>query len=847
MENTEITEQNINKFCDWFFAPDDLKVLIGIPGSGGASKTLIRTKDKKAFVDAVLKYNGTMNLYTVVNKVDDSNIDKAAYQTVKNDEITKYRTLYIDIDPKRKVQVAGKQFAADDEEQRAAYQTANNIYDFLKENDFPEPLFCFTGNGYSLDYVIDLNLEPAVVRREIIEPIIAILSAKYTTAKTGINEGNAAIEIDSSIVNEARLRRVAGSLNVKGYMSEETLEKYPERIHRYCTVEYLPDERKAVPLEVLQSFIDNFRDLLTQAENEQRSPRERRSYAPPVPIPKLVTEGGRHKALVKLAGYLRGICAMEEAQILDVLKKYNRDHMIPPKSDKELAHIAKTICKYDKTDNLQATLSVTINETYITEAVAKECQDELVYNIELDKWMVWTGHYWEIDISNEVMRRIQRVIRDEVLKYTSLALNPDLTEGQLNMIRGTGKKKGIIGTLQSFDTWNHWVPIAKRLAVTPGMYIHNEQTNGYKHCINCKNGVLDLSNRTLTEHDKCRHMYFTYMFNAEYDPKATCPTFDAFLNEIMLGNKEMVRFMLKMGGYCLDGDQVFEKFFVLRGAGGNGKSVWGESLLHIFGDYGINTSYDTWINNNSKNWGLGRLPGKRFILCSEVPPNATLNATIVKNFVSGDAVTAEEKFQRPFDFIPQGKLMFLVNHIPNVTDYSNAITRRMIIVPFDYVPTEDKRDPHLKAKIFAEASGVLNRLLEGYYMLQEEGFKNLPPEIVDECREFTFEVDWLSAFLDSEFIKNDKARVSYKDIRERYDNWAMLKNEKEGRSTRIITKAFREKGFKKVHSNDGEYIVGLQLRQDSEAAMKIADYAEMQEQFKKEMAANQKGGAGVGV
>jgi putative DNA primase/helicase len=807
-------QEHTKRFINWHFNPDDLMLVVGIQ-KGALATTFVRTKDVQAFVDTVEKYNGVYNLYTIVNKLDDLNIDKLPTKTAENDEIIKYRSLYIDIDPIRKISKSGVSYAADNEESRRAQGAADKIYDLLKEYGFPDPLVCFTGNGYSLDYALDLpDYSPKQVRELFIEPINTILRAKFSSKASGTD--GTGVDIDASVVNEARLRRIPGSLNVKGIQDEATLQQYPERIHRYSTVEYMPDKKEAVPLEVLQTFIDDYKNMLAPQGSKQS-------------WPTIITDGmGRHKTLVKLAGYYRGVCAMEEPEIYELLKQYNANHIIPPKTDKEVRAIARKICKYEKCDHLQSIYDVYVDEVHLVNACINAYKDDIRYNIDIKKWMFWNGRYWEADDTGEIFRRIEQVIHDEILKYTGIAMTGGISDVQKARILGgsvdkKAVKNPIVPTLHKYDTTVQIERIERRLSKANGMFIKNEQLNIDVNMINLRNGVYDLNSGQLKPHADSKHHYITRIFNAEFDPDAKCPVFDRFMGEIMLNNKAMIDYVMKIYGWCLGGDTSYEHFFMLKGAGCNGKSVLGESLLYIFGDYGKSTSYDTWISGNNKCWEMAQLPGIRYINCSEVPPHCRLNTPLIKKFVSGDMVTAEAKYVSPFNFKPQGKLIFLVNHIPYINDLSNATLRRLVIVPFDFVP--DNKDIHLRAKIIVEANGILNRLLEGYYSLRNNGFEQ-PPEVVHEQEELIFEMDWLSAFLKSEFEFDKNAMETNEAIDHRYRVWAELNNEDETRSLRAILKVLREKGYQKYRVDGKQYIKGLRLKTDTVAAEKVSNFEE---------------------
>ncbi len=807
-------EEHIQKFVKWHFEPNDLKLVIGIQ-KGAHAVVLTRTKDYKVFEDTIKKYDGKYNLYTVVNKVDDLNANKPSTETVTNGEIIKYRTLYIDIDPVRKLSKPGVSFAADNEETMKAYNVAEKVYDLLKEYNFPDPLICFTGNGYSLDYALDLpDLSPEQVRKLYVEPIIAILQAKF--GQHAVNIEASGVDIDRTVVNESRLRRIPGSLNIKGYVDDEFLKQNSERIHRYSLVDYCPAEKVSVPQDVLQAFIDEFKDLIVA----RATPSGNR-------WPTIVTDGmGRHRTLVKLAGYLRGVMGLDEEEIFENLKQYNEKHLRPPKSEKELRHIAKTMMAYDRVNQLHTIADIVIDETYITNCVVAACKDDLRYNIDKGTWMFWNGRYWEIDNTQEIIRRIEQVINDEMLKFTGIASANGIDEFvKVKIIGGKGPdkkqiKNPIIPALKKFLTITNMEKVEKRLRTIEGLYLTSDKLDNDIYLINLKNGVFDLENRQLKPHVQYKDRYLTHLFNAEYDPEAKCPVFDKFLNEIMLGNPEMEKLILQTFGWCLSGDTLYEKFFFFKGSGGNGKSVLGEAMLYIFGDYGDSTSYEAWITNTAKNWEMAQLPGVRYINCSEVPPSCKLNTPLLKKFVSGDTVQAEAKYMRPYNFKPQGKLIFLVNHIPYINDMSNATMRRMVIIPFQFEPAVI--DVNLKAKIIAEASGILNRLIEGYYLAKTEQFQILPEPVQKELKEIQYEMDYLAAFIDSECILDKKNKVLNEELDRRYRVWAQINNEDDTRSLRAILKALRDKGFEKYRTADKQYVCGLRLKTDTPAAEKLA-------------------------
>ena len=59
-----------------------------------------------------------------------------------------------------------------------------------------------------------------------------------------------------------------------------------------------------------------------------------------------------------------------------------------------------------------------------------------------------------------------------------------------------------------------------------------------------------------------------------YDPDATSPRWDRFLEEIFDGDQELMAFMRRMAGCTLTGDTREQIVAVLHGAGGNRSRSW---------------------------------------------------------------------------------------------------------------------------------------------------------------------------------------------------------------------------------------------------------------------------------
>lgn len=159
--------------------------------------------------------------------------------------------------------------------------------------------------------------------------------------------------------------------------------------------------------------------------------------------------------------------------------------------------------------------------------------------------------------------------------------------------------------------------------------------------LNCKNGTLDLKTMQFRSHNPDDKI--TKIADVVYDPNARCPRFEQFLTEVMSGDADKSAFLQKALGYALSGDSRYECMFILYGATTrNGKSTLMESILRVFGDYGLTVAPETIAakqrNSSGPSEDLARLAGRRLANISEPSRGMRLNAAQVKSMTGNDSI-----------------------------------------------------------------------------------------------------------------------------------------------------------------------------------------------------------------
>lgn len=244
------------------------------------------------------------------------------------------------------------------------------------------------------------------------------------------------------------------------------------------------------------------------------------------------------------------------------------------------------------------------------------------------------------------------------------------------------------------------------------------ELNPNPYIINVKNGLYNVLEDTLTEHTE--DYLSTVQLQVNYSPGADCPRFIQYLHESV--DDDQIPLIQEMLGYFLIPVNHAQKCFVIVGKGGTGKS----QLLLLINDIllgRMNVSNVTWQALNER-FKTAELFGKLANIFADLPSKNIDDNGIFKALVGEDFLTVERKNKNPFSFQSFARLLFSCNSIPrNYGDKSDAFYRRLVIMRFDNVVAEDKKDRQLQDKFREEADGIFLFALEGLKRLINNHFK----------------------------------------------------------------------------------------------------------------------------
>lgn len=516
-------------------------------------------------------------------------------------------------------------------------------------------------------------------------------------------------------------------------------------------------------------------------------------------IPAIHT-GERNARLFSIA---RGCRAdgFNETQILERLRQLNRDGtVIEPLADTELVAIARQGARVSpgRDGYMPPAGSVTYNQTDLGNAqrLADRHAGNIHWLTDRQAWVVWDGRRFRRDSGELVMRAAQDTV---VSMYLEAANCTDSKERESLMKHALSCERE--GRLRS----------AVSLARAQGsvMAISSDFDNA-PDLLNVMNGTLDLRSAELIPHDRAHRL--TRCLAMEYRHDAPCPTWIAFLERVMDGNRELIEYLRRAVGYSLTGHTHEHCLFLLHGTGANGKSTFTETVSDVLGEYAMRTQFSTWLasERGETTHEIAALAGARLVVSNEAESSARFAESLVKQATGGDRMRGCFKYQNSFEFVPTFKLWLALNHKPTVRGTDEGFWRRIRLVPFSVTIPPEERDQTLRARLREELPGILAWAVRGAFEWYQYGLSD--PEAVrhatDEYRsDQDYLADWVNGCIEKVEHWSENGSAIYKS----YRAWCEAQGLKPTNNN-TLAKMLRDRGFQNRKDNKGRSEwVGIRL------------------------------------
>lgn len=223
-----------------------------------------------------------------------------------------------------------------------------------------------------------------------------------------------------------------------------------------------------------------------------------------------------------------------------------------------------------------------------------------------------------------------------------------------------------------------------------------------------RNCVYDIQRNQAYKFDS-RHIT-NYTLPYDWYADATCPRWDAFLQEVLPDPGERQCLQEFFGMCYVDRDKFsIEKMALLIGAGSNGKSVIFDVMKNVIGkDWVSFLSPDQLIDNKQ----LVSVAGKKLNFAPDIKRSAAFDSGL-KALSSSQDVQGWRLYEGNV-VIKCPPLVFAFNEMPHFRDDTDAFFRRLMPFQFDVVIPPERQNKKLAAEICeTELPGIFRWVMDG--------------------------------------------------------------------------------------------------------------------------------------
>lgn len=425
--------------------------------------------------------------------------------------------------------------------------------------------------------------------------------------------------------------------------------------------------------------------------------------------------------------------------------------------------------------------------------------EDVRYNYTAKSWTHWDGTRWQNCVDGTEEGLADRAV--EAMKAESKVYEQ---QGDENVLKAFNKHlkscRSHFSKVNMLKEARHKVPAMA------------SQFDNHPYALNTPDGIISLKSGKTVPHE--RKYMITKITKIQPHESACCPLWTGFLNKILGGDADLIRYVQKALGYSLTGDMAEQCIFIMFGEGNNGKSTFLETIRNILGDYSVNIQAETiFIKKGFNSSGgirsdIARLNKARIVTCSEPDKSMRFNEGLIKQLTGGDPVTARKLFENETEFHPELKLWIATNYLPGIQGTDTGIWRRIRVIPLKASIPDSEVDLHFSDKLKEEYPQIFRWILDGCQLWREEGLKP-PAAVVEAVRTYRGEMDVISRFIEERCRINDKAYVKASDLYRAYDAWCEQNNEYKMSNTRFGAEIIKR--YQKIRKADAVYYIGINL------------------------------------
>ncbi len=325
--------------------------------------------------------------------------------------------------------------------------------------------------------------------------------------------------------------------------------------------------------------------------------------------------------------------------------------------------------------------------------------------------------------------------------------------------------------------------------------------------INFQNGFFDPVIRQIIPHDpKYKAInQIPHVFNPANQPDGAAV--EEWLSFIVpdQDDREM---LLEFAGYAMTRDVRQQKFLILNGEGGTGKSTVIRMIEAVIGSNNLSSISLSELTQRFSAYGL---LGKLLNSCADLELTALEDTSTIKKALGEDTLRGEAKGKDAFPFKSYAKLIFSCNELPIVkAEKTNGFYRRLLILTMNRVPATVKTD--LFDQLRKEIDYFIRISVEALARMYERGTilaSNHSDQAVERLR---MDSDTVAAFINDELYSGGRADRA--KLFNRYSSYC-VEAERQALTKNNFFKSLRAKGYREGKSGGDWYFEGISFEKNS--------------------------------
>ena len=306
-----------------------------------------------------------------------------------------------------------------------------------------------------------------------------------------------------------------------------------------------------------------------------------------------------------------------------------------------------------------------------------------------------------------------------------------------------------------------------------------------------QNGVLNIYTGELMPHDM--KYLTTKIVPYNFTPDAVAPRWLTFVNEIFEGDQERIRLLQEWFGYMMSPTYEHHKIMLLIGPRRCGKGTIGNVLAELVGSLNYTgCSLSSFADDDY----LDSLRHKTVAFSGDTAKNISkgiIDKVIerMKKISGNDHIDFGRKWKNRMTCKLPTRFTLAANHVPRLFDDSEALTGRMLVLPFE-ISFIDREDLQLLEALLSEIEGIALWSLQGLARLNAQKGFTVPEASLSEMQFIAEAYSPLRSFIDACCTLGTQGSVEAGELYDGYRAWAVQTGEERILPRKTFISAFKD-------------------------------------------------------